>query len=92
MSLWGTLRENGVIYYPFLPAIVRNMIGCLHEISQLFDIAYIKSNTINRSKHYLWKASNKLLMVDEFKDIMSCEATKNENLGGVIQKNYECSF
>ena len=86
MSLWRTLRVNGVIYYPFLPAIVRNMIGFLHEISQLYDIDYIKINTINQSKHYLWKASNKLLMFDQFKDIMSCEDTKEENFGGVTKK------
>ena len=43
---------------------------------------------INRSKHYLWRASNKLLMVDQFKDIMSCEDTKEENFGGVTKKKF----
>ena len=84
--LWETLMAGGKIFYPFLPGVVRNMIGSLHPISQLFDISYVTDKNIHRKSNYLWTASNRLLKHKTLKSVMSYEETKKANFGGVTIK------
>ena len=85
--LWKTLKKDGLIFIPFLPRVICNMIPSIKQIEKLFNIRYIKKMDIDTSCHYLWRASNKLLQHPRFNSLMSCEKTKDNVFGKVTKKN-----
>ena len=71
------IEKNGMIYIPFLPKIVCNMLTSIKEIKQLYKIDYISETDLDSSHHFLWRASNKLLQHETFNNLMCYEETKN---------------
>ena len=84
--LWKTLKKDGLIFIPFLPRIICNMIPSIKRIEELYKICYIKKTDVDTSYHYLWRASNKLLQHPRFNGLMSCEKTKDNVFGKVTKK------
>ena len=89
--LWKTLKADGKIFIPFFTSIVSNMIHYIDQIKEKFRVRYVRKHDVEKSDHFLWNASNKLLDNDTFNEVMSYEKTKDVNFGGVtLKKLMDC--
>ena len=84
--LWNTLKGNGIIYIPFIPKVVCNILTSMIEIKKLYKIEYISETDLDSSHHFLWRGSTKLLQHESFSNLMCCEQTKNNTFGKVTER------